>query len=514
MLIMNMNPEEDQELVLIVRINLDTEYMYFSDTENQIVLSGTAFNGKVISKNSIGEATKDVDVTQGGTIGQVGNWELSLARYTSYVGTVTTFDDFFNDFAPATSKPLLTSKTVDVGVVWGGAVDSTEITWLYQFYIENYDWTTYSLNLGCIEYDELVAKQLPYYVIQKEKDNGISYFINAPEESYGQTIPIVYGDLATLDLSYSNFRLAPCLRVDKDSFKYIISSHINHTIYSEKNLWKYIDAVGNMMKLTGVTSLQSNTRAGFVTALNSDGSTITGELKIQPRLYLANGSGWTYGTSATDPRSAFDNDPVTYCDLYNNSEIAFQLSTKAINSDIGILSGDSQSDIEFVALFDVLTGSNTVKLKYWHSTVDTINRGYSPLEASAVYSGADNTINYWMASGSGIDNWASSKKKWVIGIPWAIEELQQLEFHLLNIGSYHIRIKNCYLFLKNIVVYQTSVPATGSIPFSISDIMMTASLRNWLKAKPMNKLDKPNSYMSNDNISCYVKGYMYENWID
>ena len=77
---------------------------------------------------------------------------------------------------------------------------------------------------------EITNKEIPYYEIQSIFDNGIGYYEDAPEESYGKTIPIVYGELDQSESlpPYVN-RCMPTIRVGDKT--YLISSHKNYNSY-------------------------------------------------------------------------------------------------------------------------------------------------------------------------------------------------------------------------------------------------------------------------------------------
>jgi len=501
MLTMNMTPEEDRELVLIVRINLDTEYMYFSDTVDQITLSGTAFDGKIISKDSISEATKDVDVTSGGTMGQVGNWKLSLARYTTYTGPITTFNDFFNDFAPATSKPLLTSKTVDVGVVWGGAVDLAEITWLYQFYIETYDWTTSQLNLGCIEYDELVATQLPYYVIQDEIDNGISYFTNAPEESYGQTIPIIYGEFYTENLEYSDYLVSPTIRTHKTDNNFIMSSHICFLVDSTY-LFKYLDGAKTLMRLNGATYSATNARRGYIISLSTNGSVIYGDLFLQ---FGASINGGLF-TGITD--ECMDKDSTTYSVVTAGTRIGLKLISTLNDSDLGMIPF-TWDKVVFRPRFRSVSGTVTGNMQWYNPYIN--NNDVNKLSETAVGNFAAfsiTTTETLEAFGFGID-FASQR--------WSIEDLQNIYCCLTNMDG-NLRLINAHLEITDIEVYDQTAITLGmaweSFDRRYLDAAVPQTTARSIMANYGAEISRKNFNKINSAMYAKVKGYMYDNWID
>lgn len=497
MITLSQTAGEDKDLILIVRINLDTEYMYFSDTVDQITLSGIAFDGKVISKNSISEATKDVDVTSGGTIGQVGNWNLSLARYTSYNNGTTTFDDFFNDFAPATSKPLLTSKTVDVGVVWTGATTTAEITWLYQFYIESYDWTTYSLNLGCIEYDELVATQLPYYVVQKENDNGISYFPDAPDANYGLPIPLMFGDFAYTALEYEMYRLAPTVQIS-GGYKFIASSHICKYVEPASYLFEYLNPIKTVMRLSSASGTNINSRAGHIIDLANETAPVYGKLYVILRSWLSGG---------TDINNALDNDINTYGTLNVSTTAKLKFAGNLSEDQLGQLDGDvTVGQCKFNIIWEALSTVSGLLRLYHPDFINNPLGGYHALSKTVTGSALQTTAYDF---GLGNFMWSSIPAKQTSTPAWSAKELDFVEFHIINNAtSAQMKIYHCYLEFTDVLKYGR--PKTDGLRTRDN-----TGERNYISPRrPIKSLLKYTELVDETQIFCYAKGYMYDYWID
>ena len=148
---------------------------------------------------------------------------FSISRY---VGN-TNFDIFFNDWYPATGKGYLSGQLVDFGICWIGATTDTEITWLFRGRIVDYSYEQRKLNITVFQESEISNKEIPYYAVQKDFDNGVSYFENAPDDNMGKTLPIVYGDLEQIIAKPPYVRrFMPTVRVDEK--KYIISTHKNY----------------------------------------------------------------------------------------------------------------------------------------------------------------------------------------------------------------------------------------------------------------------------------------------
>lgn len=485
MLTMNQTPDIDGKVIWIIRVNLDADgYLYFADTDDKISLSGVDFDGKVVFKDSISDIEKLVDVSQGGSIGQVGNFGFALARYTSYTG----ISNFINDLYPATSKPLLTSKTVDVGICWDGATLTSQITWLSQFYIEDYSFQTNRMDAFCIEYDELAGRDLPPFVIQDSFDDGISYYTSAPDESKGQAIPIIYGDFTTLNLEYEDFNLVPTVALSKGN-SYKAACHICNTVQANSYLYEYLDPVETVMQLSVASPTAVNTRAGHSITLAARKEKILGRLKVIPRGYVSGGS---------DYENAIDDDSSTYATLAPNNTMKWTLNAKLSDAQFGLFNG-VRADTAFIVLWDANGGSVDFQIKYWHLELGV----YSSLVASATRSGTGYTETY--AFGDGNYDYGSNPAKRDDVAHWTPNELEALELHILNLvtSAGSMRIKHIYFDFNNLTKYELS-------KLGITSLRDTASgSRNPRLAKR----PEPINYIES-NVYAYVKGMMFESWVD
>lgn len=318
MLTMNQTPGKECDIIWVIRIDMDGSYMYFSTEYDKLTLDGIDFDGKVIEYPGDMEEGIVGNAIDGGNIGIVSNFTFSIMRYNDYSGA----SNFFNDFYPATSKPLLTAKTVDVGIIWRGATTLSQITWLKQYYIQDPKFYRNKIECFCVEFDELSGKQLPYYTVQKDKDNGISYFPNAPDESFDKIIPIIYGDFASAetDLIYLSYNFAPFIRIDKVNNSYLGCSHICDTVATPfAYIYRYIDEAKTMMLLTGDTSSVVNTRRGHLVNMSSSGSIVHGSIYLPLTKAIAAGY-FTYIDS-----NCIDNDPNTFTIVPSNTRLGFQL---------------------------------------------------------------------------------------------------------------------------------------------------------------------------------------------
>ena len=285
----------DNEIVWLIRITRDNTTWKFATKD--ITLSSNLWDGKALAINnnrySIGEFGKTINVPYRSMIGDISSISFSFIRY----GANTFINDFFNEFFPATSGVVLIATNVEVGIVWDGATSENDITWLYEYNIDTYQYDDVIINLNCTEGIDYQYSNIPYYKIQKEYDNGVSYFTNAPEENYTLSIPIVYGDY-TLTANEGITRnivssLAKTLIIDQTTFKAIIASHecsSNADVYQYAYSLRVKHSVDSFdFQTTPGTPIQTSAKttsyAGTTfTLLEDDLGTITGGLVIYPKL--------------------------------------------------------------------------------------------------------------------------------------------------------------------------------------------------------------------------------------
>jgi hypothetical protein len=461
MLTMAMTPGFNRDIIWIIRVDMDGSYFYFSTEIDKITLSGVDFDGKVMFKDSLSNMEEGImgNAIDGGNIGIVSNFSFSLCRYTDHSGS----SNFFNDFYPATSKPLLTSKTVDVGIGWRYSGDAipvaftsmSQITWGKQYYIQAPKVYYNKIDLFCVEYDELASKQLPYHIVQKDVDNGISYFANAPDDAYGQAIPILYGWFATIGfLIYRQYRLCPTIRTDKNNSQYIIASHICKTV-STTNLYKYIDSGDTVMILSGASVSHVNSRRGYLFNLNSNSTTILGEIYIQPKI----NAGGIFADIGTE---AFDDSETSFDSVAVNDTIAFQLGSKITNSDLGALTGTAAN-----VTFNILWSSSdvynqTIRMQLYNpNSIQGNGAGYRTGNKEETTNAFSITSSYEI--GDANYDYGNNPRCFTDTSQWNLEELGQQCFTVWNknTNSAPIKIFNSYLHLQNIRVFVEATSRFG-----------------------------------------------------
>lgn len=489
----NQTPGTENQIVWLIRINMDDgTYVYFADS--QIVIEGVTFSGKIISYGSMSDFGSDTDVLLGGGIGAMDHFNFAIGRYSVYDDGVNSLQSFFNDWYPATGKPVLTSKEIDLGIVWNtGSATLANVTWLKNYRVSDYSYNTGNAFINCIEPDELSGVQVPRYKTQNKIDNGISYTTETETEKIGLTIPVLYGDFTSLQLEYERHNLAPTIQFNSNNdFK--ICSHICHTVDAANKLYMYVDKVKTMMGLAATSPTNTNTRAGHRILLNSRGSIVTGDIKIIPRAYLP----FPYG--GTDLDKAIDKDADTYGVIPVNTTAGFKFGTDFNLSELGEFSGVLDENILKV-LWDSYGGNVNFQIKYYHPQMG-VNSGYSSLVLSASRSGIGYTENYEF--GEGNYDYVSNPKKFGNYPGWDPQELQVIHFDILNLSTStgEMRIKHLYFELNNLSIYFT--------PRTVSALRETGG-RMYEGQSRIKAILK--DYLTENKIFANVKGYIYDNWI-
>lgn len=501
MITYNMTADEDNKVIWFIRVTLDTFTIRACDNEFvDLVLSGNTWKHDVIKFNSISEINENIDVENGGNVGLLTNFEFEISRKVND----SNLTDFFNSLAPATSKPYITSRIVEIGVAWDTAnlIDETDITWFHEFYIEDYSYDYSSMRLFCIEFAELESKELPPYEIQKDNDNNISYFENVPEEIEGTPIPIIYGDYTYNNLPYSEFSFVPIFRTSKSNANYIVACHKCDTVYTD-TAYRYLESIGNVMELTGLGSASYNSYKGHYLNMSTNGTQITGEIYIQTKssfsgVYTADGGG---SFDPIDIEGLNDNSSSTFSELGVSERLALKLGTDATTAEFGNNTG-IDTDLDFSILWSS-SDSNTqnIEMRMFHpGSIAGSQAGFTTDFASDSTNATPKTTNFYF--GFGADYYSTNPTKWTDRGDWEIEELQYIYLVVANLGTStnSIKIYNAYLHAQNIIVFDKSLKQvdTGRLGFIIGD----------------DRLYRDNKdYLGNTESYAYVKGKEFEGWI-
>ena len=455
MLSLNQSVSTDSNLVWVVKILGDSTTYRFTTRIGGITLSGNAYDAGVIwgGNEGVSPIRESIGMGSGGGIGQVSSFILKIARYSANTGV----DGFFNEFYPATSGARLVSREVNVGFCWVGATAESEVNWFKKYYIEDYLYNPTQIELYCVEYRELEMVELPYYKVQKDFNNGVSYFTNAPEDNLSLPLPILYGIFATVDFHLTSFSLAPTVCVDKTSLRYIIATHKLNVTTSDDYLYQYLPQIFNCMILQPSNGSTVNVDTRSEVRLYAPGrvvdDTIYGQLYIQFN---------QLGTKSTinDIGNAADSDADTYVVVPSGETLAVKAESNIATGDLGILGKAFESEVTQVCNWASAVGTSqrNIMMNYFHPSIPGVGSGNTDGEVGYTNDLITpvNSFLFWgQYTGMKINT----------DLPWTIEELLSLEFTMLNsTASGDLRIHNVYLQLNNIIIAKIPVRSVrGSI---------------------------------------------------
>lgn len=410
------------------------------------------YDGKVLNKTSPFSNVVWSSTIQGsGGAGAVTSYSLSISRH---IGN-SNLDGFFNEFYPATGGAQLTSKIIDLGIVWEGASGDNEITWLLRGRIIEYSYSQRTLTLTVFQESEIINKEIPYYSIQKDFDNDVSYYTRAPEDNYGLPIPIVYGSFDqvftdTDALETGLYKLAPCLSIDKAGFEFIIASHscyeTSQDIVASGNaewVFKYINGLQSYLWIKNSNTSYSTTSNVIISTfelITTRGGYLKGHL-------FARLGEYSEMTDVDDYANVIDQDTTTYSEVDGGDKLALRTFGSASTSEIGIL---SLSDTEIVVSFRASTdggGNRNYTINYYNNSLSV------PAGDSSPTTGTLTSATSSMKSHQFGEN-TDGKRDDVL--PWTIEEICGLDYYIENTqvsASDRIRVYGGYLSLLGIRVY-------------------------------------------------------------
>lgn len=413
---------------------------------SQDITLDNTYDGQVLNKdNYLSDITSPSSIIGGGGTGSVTSFSFSISRYVSN----SNFNSFFNELYPATDAGFLVSRIVDFGICWEGATTDTEITWLLRGRVIDYNYEQRKLNFTAFQESELTNKEVPYYVLQKDNDNGVSYYEYAPDENYGLVLPVIYGSFNVDTFDYDLKKVAPSICVDKRYFTFIQAVHKLYTQNSPtytNALYKYIEGLDTYMVLIpdNGSSTNSNTLAtiNLLSTSRVAGELIKGKLFIVPKSI-------GYTSDYNTIQSILDRDNSTYVTVADTNELSVRTEGEASTGDVGVL-GQSSSDCQIFVSWQSNNGGNRqITLKYWNQGIAT------PAYGGSTSSTTTQTGGTWVTATHNFGTSTTSKND--ANLPWTIEEICNLDFVAANTSgtgatSGDLNIRQFVIILSNIIV--------------------------------------------------------------
>lgn len=404
----------------------------------------------------IGNVSKQVDITLGGSIGSLESFDFSIANFSDY---------FIDDFYPNNGEPDLSGAKVELYVVWDNLTYTTEddMLLLNVYYVnENYNENN-KMTFFSIEYSDLEGSELPRYSIQKEYDDGISYFPYADDSVVGTPIPIVYGSFNVWqpvpnhagDLR-EEYVLTPAILVNNANLQFVVSSHIcktdswnSHGKTGDTNVvFKYLKGFNTYMlcfKSGESASANNNTWNGYTFIFMYTVSRLYGDLLVNFKQISAY-------TAQTDVEDSIDTDPLTYSqidrfEITATNKLAVNIPGKESTANVGWLGSQAGDILVVFAIKLEDDSSGNYRIGERNNTLPTPANSETPTSNMSGSTVIEKT--------SDISGVTSIKKDAVL--PWTIEELSNLEYYIVNYGADTVgkKINVYYGFLKMININVT-----------------------------------------------------------
>ena len=429
-----------------IKIRLEEDVIRISTRDIVLASPSTTFDGQVMSFNSLSDVDGYIDVEASGGIGAVTGYSFKLKRYASNTRT----SDFFNEFFPAYNGGQIVARKILFGIVWdSGSPDYADITWLMRGKVIDYSYEPRSINIIVLQSTEIEPiKEAPYYTIQKDFNNFVSYFTNAPDENYGEVLPIVYGDFNVYadDQALFRPRLFPVICVEKHKLTYVAGYHKFQTENMSSGgasvMYQYLDDLDTYMTLLCVNGSSTNDffslSCTHYDTLNSSDNIILGTINIHPILAGSRNDHTDYANIIDEDNS------TTATSTYDGGYDEISVKIKGGGSSPGVLSRAANSILLLAYITDAtLPGTLQTGMNYYNPEYDSGTGG----------DGSGDTLTW--ASGVELETYdlsADFTGRDVSDEPWRWDELMGLEYWIRAQSGYAITIRDLWLRVTNIVV--------------------------------------------------------------
>lgn len=449
MITLNQTAGNDNSIIWLIEVELDSSTLYFCSGFNRDSISldnGSemqVYQNK-LQKGSLSTYSQSIPASDAGGIGSRSGFMFVLAAFGGYD---------INDFYPATGGDKVTMKPARLGFVWSGATMTSEITWIFEGEVENFEAHPDGLYFDVTESNFLEYLTLPPYKVQKDFNDNHTYFPNAPDASIGLPIPIVYGRFEALDETRGKYRLAPGLLVDLERLKILAACHkCDYTYYDVDSLYRafsYLDGSESYIELVPSAGSHENSFNGHHVNLTQasprSGTWLHGNVTLWRKLAGAI-------TDITDVSNIQERNYQNDIVLPDTDILGLQF-VKEFDSSFGTVNIGS-TDIQLVVLWrtSVNTEQRTLGLKFYNY-IKSGGSGYTGT------TGSDNQNNAatYKATYYNIGNVTDGKSN--ATLPWTWDELLNLQWVLTNLSgvtggstSGDIRIKNVYLKVNYVII--------------------------------------------------------------
>lgn len=303
--------DDNLPLTWIVKITLDGGALYFASMP--CTISGVSYVGGYILKGGFGDIEEGIDILEGGGSGYIGAMSITLNEIVIAGGLHSLFSPHDSD--------IWINRKIEFGLIYndGGSLSTSDITWLYTGRVDDAAFSQPSVDLKILDWNEFENMTIPKKIINADD------YPNAPKESLGLPLPILYGDFYSvndvLDSDhFGEFMVCPTVCIDKTINKFAIAGHTTHTAlrgyYHDGSIKSFAQLAVYDTSSTVVPTVEDTDDNGISTIYCPSGSIIG--------FYKSSFSNVSEDNNVANAVNAIDENRNTYVTLTNeNDEISF-----------------------------------------------------------------------------------------------------------------------------------------------------------------------------------------------
>jgi len=321
-----------------------------------------------------------------------------------------------------------------LGWIWSGATDTSDITWLYDGQVENFEAKPDGLYFDVTESNFIEITSLPPYTIQKDYDDKVSYFPQAPKDSLGKPIPIVYGAFDIVDFFSGKHRLTPAIVVNPSQMQYLAACHKFDYTYvdydSGHRAFIYATGFDTYLELVPSVGETANTFNGYSVKIlpptRSSSQYVKGKMVCWLKVPGEK-------TDITDLDALISEENPDDFTLPDTKQIQF-LFTGDQTDQLGTLNTGA-TDIDFQVYYTTSVDGEqrTIELSFYNP-IKSGGAGYS-----STVTDSHSTLATQQIASYSFGNYTGAKSN--TSLPWDLKEILQLGFTVKNVSGAPLQIK-------------------------------------------------------------------------
>lgn len=442
---LNQTPGNDNQLIFVLQVFFDDVTLKLAYKQN-ITLSSVLYDSSVLAQGSLNIGETSINPSFGG-MSDISTLSFAFTRNSSN----EYLSNFKDDFIPGTSGRYAINRLVRVGIVWEGATNENQISWINDYYyIQDFNSNKDYISFDCNELSALEKAELPYYTVQKNVDDCMSYSTSCPDNN-NVAIPLLYGLFNTQTFSKyypeADINLAPAVLINRDTLEYVYASHQCEAftgsgfVFDDRPLLEYREGGWLIINPANSAGLSEYVRESVILqSTKAEDETLIGKLCYN-RGYLS-GKKSDYGAIAAL------NTGAGFVTIADTETVSIKIDG-SLNSGVG-LPGVASTDVRILPTFvDNGSADEYISVQYFDPNTGAFS-------TPAITSTQGVYVN--------IGNDISAKNP--AALPWTFDQLTQIEILITNITSTYetatpIYLESVTIEVNNIIVQQVA-PANYS----------------------------------------------------